>query len=48
MDLRLVGGSFVWSNNRDAPSWSRIEGFLFLRNRKGEVVVAVISLLRLS
>jgi hypothetical protein len=28
MDIPLVGGNFTWSNNRDPPSWSRIDRFL--------------------
>ncbi|KAF5461248.1 hypothetical protein F2P56_021060 [Juglans regia] len=28
MDLPLSGGTFTWSNNRDCPSWSRIDRFL--------------------
>jgi hypothetical protein len=28
MDLPLVGGSFMWSNNWESPSWSRIDRFL--------------------
>jgi hypothetical protein len=28
MNLPLVGESFTWSNNRESPSWSRINKFL--------------------
>jgi hypothetical protein len=28
IDLPLVGRNFMWSNNRDSPSWSRIDRFL--------------------
>jgi hypothetical protein len=28
MGIPLVGGSFTWSNNRDLPSWFRIDRFL--------------------
>jgi hypothetical protein len=28
MDLPHVGGSLTWSNNRDSPSWSRLDRFL--------------------
>jgi hypothetical protein len=28
MDLPLVGGTFTWSNNRNSPSWSRIDRLL--------------------
>jgi endonuclease/exonuclease/phosphatase family metal-dependent hydrolase len=28
MDLSLVGESLTWSNNWDAPSWSKIDRFL--------------------
>jgi endonuclease/exonuclease/phosphatase family metal-dependent hydrolase len=28
-DLPLVGGHFMWSNNQDEQTWSRIDKFLF-------------------
>jgi hypothetical protein len=28
MDIPLKDGNFTWSNNRDSPSWSRIDMFL--------------------
>jgi hypothetical protein len=28
MDLPLVGGTFTWSNNKDSPSWSKIDRFV--------------------
>jgi hypothetical protein len=28
MDITPQGGNFTWSNNRDFPSWSRIDRFL--------------------
>jgi hypothetical protein len=28
MDLSLVGGTYTWLNNRESPSWSKIDKFL--------------------
>jgi hypothetical protein len=28
MDLPFIGGALMWSNNRDFPSWSKIDRFL--------------------
>jgi len=28
MHIPLVGGSFTWLNNKDPPSWSRLDQFL--------------------
>ena len=28
MDISLVGGNLIWSNNHDSQSWSRIDRFL--------------------
>jgi hypothetical protein len=28
LDIPLVGGTFMWSNNRNSSSWSRIDRFL--------------------
>jgi hypothetical protein len=28
MDLPLTGGPFMWSNNQETPSWSRLDRFL--------------------
>jgi hypothetical protein len=28
MDPSFVGGTFTWLNNRESPSWSRIDRFL--------------------
>lgn len=28
MDIPLVGGSFIWSDNRELQSWSRSDRFL--------------------
>jgi hypothetical protein len=34
MDLLLVGETFTWSNNRDFHSWSRIDKFLDLFQKR--------------
>jgi hypothetical protein len=33
MDLPLAGGSSMWSNNQENPSWSRLDRFLVSLSR---------------